>query len=156
MIIKRDIEEPFLVKWGPFFGLILLIIGSYGSGVYAWATLRADLYHLRDNIINLQTPLSSVVLDLKNKVGEIERRQIEVRERLGIIERGGTAFGNSERAIIKKDIQGLNSELAGMNTRCTDFSRKLDEIKHKAAENDIMIKNIIDAISPHPNIRKGR
>lgn len=152
MIVRKDTEpgEPFLVRWGPFFGIIILILGSYGSGVYGWATVRSDLYHLRDNIINLQTPLSAVVLELKNKVGEIERRQIEVRERLGVIERSGTIAGNADRSIIKKEIETINSELAGLSTRCIDFNRRIDEIQRKTVENDVMIKNIIDAINPHP------
>lgn len=157
MIIRKDTEpaEPFLIKWGPFFGIIILILGSYGSGVYGWATVRSDLYHLRDNIINLQTPLSAVVLDLKNKVGEIERRQIEVRERLSIIERSGTTYGNAERSIMKKDLETINAELAGLGTRCIDFNHRLDEIHRKTVENDVMIKNIIEMITPHPT-RRGK
>lgn len=156
MIVKRDPYDPFLVKWGPFFGLVLLILTAYGSGVYGWAILQRDFYNLRDNILNLQTPLSSIVLDLKNKIGEIERRQIEVREQLGIIERSGTISGNAERAIIKREIVGLESELSGMNTRCIDFNKRLDEIQRKTTENDIMIKNIIEAINPHSDINQKR
>ena len=146
-------DDPFLLRWTQFFSLIFLLFGAFGSGVYAWASVRGDLQHLKTAIYELQTPLSIKVIALEGIVEEIGKKQVDVLSRLGIIDRSGTQAGNSARQLSNRNIEVLTAELAGMNTRCADFNRRLDDLQRKVIEIDVMQRNILELLNPHAPIR---
>lgn len=149
-------NDPFLLRWGPFLSLAFVVLLAYGSGMYWLSALRSDHDHLRDNVINLQTPLSARVFASESAVAEIGRRQAEVRERLGLLEKGGTPFGNAERVLLKRDVETLKVEIAGQDARCLDFNRRLEVIQAKHIEMDVMLRNIIELLNPHSQKGRGK
>lgn len=152
----RENGEPFLVRWGPFIGTFSTILVLAASGIvyirdensalkFAIGGVDHKVDTLRDNVLNLNTPLSQRVFSAEARIAEIGRIQTEVRATLAAVDANGT----SQNKILKQVVQALQSEVAGQNIRCTDLGRQLNDLQKEIYENKARIDNLIEALTPH-------
>lgn len=111
---------------------------------------RLSFENLDENIKSLNTPLSQRVFSVESRVNEIGRIQQEARARLDSID----SNGSTQSKIMKRDMDTIRSDISGQNIRCQEAVRRIDELQRDTLENKIRIQNLIEALSPHDQVRR--